>query len=150
MVEQDLDLDLDLDKLAEKLWEKAPKAHTFSNKQVVAIIVTVFIFASGLGITWNKILAFPSLTGEQWKSVYTYSVIEKSERENKNKEVLSEINFKNKEQDIYISSLRAMAEEMKADTKEIKRSLANIEKEVIKGKVSSADSKSIAKLERKN
>ena len=107
MTEQDLNL------LADKMWERASKARSFTNKQVWFLAVAVFIFASSLGMTWNKILRLPEITNEQWENVYSYSVLSQADRERKYSEIINSFTLINQKQDIFIASLSQSYNEVK-------------------------------------
>jgi len=124
MTEQDLNL------LADKMWERASKARSFTNKQVWFLAVAVFIFASSLGMTWNKILRLPEITNEQWENVYSYSVLSQADRERKYSEIINSSTLINQKQDIFIASLSQSYNEVKTDVKDIKESLTQIEKHI--------------------
>jgi len=124
MTEQDLNL------LADKMWERASKARSFTNKQVWFLAVAVFIFASSLGMTWNKILRLPEITNEQWENVYSYSVLSQADRERKYSEIINSFTLINQKQDIFIASLSQSYNEVKTDVKDIKESLTQIEKHI--------------------
>ena len=117
----------DLDRLADRMWERAPKARTLTNKQVGILIVSVFIFASGIGITWNKLLSFPSITKEQWGNVYGYSVKDQPERERKYSRIINGFRSNDQLHDMRIKGLEKSYNEVKTNIKSINLSISRIE-----------------------
>jgi len=74
--------DEELKRLAGVLWEQAPTARTFTNKQVAVALIAVFIFAFGANFGIDKVLNIPSdLTPRAWKKVHNYAVEDQPKRE---------------------------------------------------------------------
>lgn len=74
--------DDELRRLAGVLWESAPRARMFNNKQVLWLVTAAIIFAGGFGVMGNKILSFPlGLDEERWQAAYSYAVTEQPARE---------------------------------------------------------------------
>jgi hypothetical protein len=118
----------ELKNLAEEIAKMIPRARWFDNKSVVSLITITIGLAFSVGVLWGKFQSFPTITKDQWRSVYTYSVVTREEREkSRNKElealIVTDIHYDNR-----IKTLEVNNEKTEKSLSSISSILMSIEK----------------------